>query len=143
MNLEFASIDVETTGLSPKTPHSHRVIELGIVRFSLEGGISAEYESVINPQRDIGPFEIHRISAGEAAGAPTFTEVASDIAKMLNGAILIAHNKNFDLQFLRSELDRADIKYAEMDALCTMELVGMVKPRGPRRLTDCCEVLGI
>lgn len=143
MNLEFASIDVETTGLSPKTPHFHRVIEIGIVRFSLEGGISAEYESVINPQRDIGPFEIHRISAGEATGAPTFTEVASDIAKMLNGAILIAHNKNFDLQFLRSELDRAEIKYAEMDALCTMELVGMFKPRGPRRLTDCCEVLGI
>jgi DNA polymerase-3 subunit epsilon len=143
MPIEFAAIDFETTGLSPKSPHSHRVIEVGIVRFSLEDGISAEYESVINPQRDIGPFEIHRISAGEATGAPTFTEVASDIAKMLSGAILIAHNKNFDLQFLRSELDRADIKYAEMDALCTMELVGMVKPRGPRRLTDCCEALGI
>jgi DNA polymerase-3 subunit epsilon len=143
MPIEFAAIDFETTGLSPKSPHSHRVIEVGIVRFSLEDGISAEYESVVNPERDIGPFEIHRISAGEATGAPTFTEVASDIAKMLNGAILIAHNKNFDLQFLRSELDRAEIKYAEIDALCTMELVGMVKPRGPRRLTDCCEVLGI
>lgn len=143
MPIEFAAIDFETTGLSPKSPHSHRVIEVGIVRFSLEDGVSAEYETVINPLRDIGPFEIHRISAGEATGAPTFTEVASDIAKLLNGAILIAHNKNFDLQFLRSELERAEIKYAEMDALCTMELVGMVKPKGPRRLTDCCEVLGI
>lgn len=143
MPIEFAAIDFETTGLSPKSPHSHRVIEVGIVRFSLEDGISAEYETVINPLRDIGPFEIHRISAGEATGAPTFTEVANDIAKLLNGAILIAHNKNFDLQFLRSELERAEIKYAKLDALCTMELVGMVKPRGPRRLTDCCEVLGV
>jgi DNA polymerase III subunit epsilon len=143
MPIEFAAIDFETTGLSPKSPHSHRVIEVGIVRFSLEDGISAEYETVINPLRDVGPFEIHRISAGEATGAPTFTEVANDIAKLLNGAVLIAHNKNFDLQFLRSELERAKIKHAELDALCTMELVGMVKPRGPRRLTDCCEVLGV
>jgi DNA polymerase III subunit epsilon len=143
MPIEFAAIDFETTGLSPKSPHSHRVIEVGIVRFSLEDGISAEYETLINPLRDVGPFEIHRISAGEATGAPTFTEVANDIAKLLNGAVLIAHNKNFDLQFLRSELERAKIKHAELDALCTMELVGMVKPRGPRRLTDCCEVLGV
>ena len=143
MSTEFVAIDFETTGLSPNSPHSHRVIEIGIVRFSIENGISAEYESVINPQRDIGPFDIHRISAGEALGAPTFAEVASDIARLLNGARLIAHNKNFDLRFLRSELDRAGIKYADLDAICTMELVGMIKPKGPRRLTDCCDLLGI
>ena len=143
MSADFVAIDFETTGLSPNSPHSHRVIEIGIVRFSLENGISAEYESVINPQRDIGPFEIHRISAGEASGAPTFAEVASDVAEMLNGARLIAHNKNFDLRFLRSELDRASISYTDLDAICTMELVGMIKPKGPRRLTDCCELLGI
>jgi DNA polymerase-3 subunit epsilon len=143
MSADFVAIDFETTGLSPNSPHSHRVIEIGIVRFSLENGISAEYESVINPQRDIGPFEIHRISAGEASGAPTFAEVASDVAEILNGARLIAHNKNFDLRFLRSELDRASITYADLDAICTMELVGMIKPKGPRRLTDCCELLGI
>ena len=143
MSADFVAIDFETTGLSPNSPHSHRVIEIGIVRFSLENGISAEYESVINPQRDIGPFEIHRISAGEASGAPTFAEVASDVAEVLNGARLIAHNKNFDLRFLRSELDRASISYTDLDAICTMELVGMIKPKGPRRLTDCCELLGI
>ena len=143
MSADFVAIDFETTGLSPNSPHSHRVIEIGIVRFSLENGISAEYESVVNPQRDIGPFEIHRISAGEASGAPTFAEVASDVAEMLNGARLIAHNKNFDLRFLRSELDRASISYSDLDAICTMELVGMIKPKGPRRLTDCCELLGI
>lgn len=143
MSTEFVAIDFETTGLSPDSPHSHRVIEIGIVRFTLEHGISAEYESVINPQRDIGPFEIHRISAGEARGAPTFAEVAADVARMLNGARLIAHNKNFDLRFLRSELNRAGIKHADIDAICTMELVGMIKPKGPRRLVDCCELLGI
>ena len=137
MPADFVAIDFETTGLSPNSPHSHRVIEIGIVRFSLENGISAEYESVINPQRDIGPFEIHRISAGEASGAPTFAEVASDVAEVLNGARLIAHNKNFDLRFLRSELDRASISYTDLDAICTMELVGMINPKGPRRLTDC------
>ena len=64
MPIEFAAIDFETTGLSPNSPYSHREIEIGIVRFSLENGISAENESVINSQRAIGPFEIHRISGG-------------------------------------------------------------------------------
>ena len=143
MNSEFVAIDFETTGLSPNAPHHHRVIEIGIVRFSLETGFSEEYESLINPQRDIGPFEIHQISAGEALSAPTFADVVSDLAKILNGARLIAHNKNFDLQFLKSELDRAGVKYAAIDAICTMELVGMIKPKGPRRLVDCCELLGV
>jgi DNA polymerase-3 subunit epsilon len=141
--MDFAAIDFETTGLNPSSPHFHRVLEIGIIRFSLESGTSAEYESVINPQRDIGAFEIHRISAGELINAPTFAEVASDVSEMLNGARLVAHNKNFDLRFLRSELERADIKYAEIDAICTMELVGMIKPNSPRRLLDCCELLGI
>lgn len=140
---EFAAIDFETTGLNPSAPHFHRVIEIGIVRFSLETGFISEYESIINPQRDIGAFEIHQISAEQASDAPIFAEVASDLSQMLNGAKLVAHNKNFDLRFLKSELDRANINYADIDALCTMELVGMIKPNGPRRLKDCCELLGI
>jgi len=140
---DFVAIDFETTGLSPSSPFHHRVIEIGIVRFSVENGIQAEYESLINPVRDIGAFEIHRITAGMTSAAPTFTDIAPDVINLLNGARLVAHNKTFDLRFLVSELERANIEFDSMDGLCTMHLTGLVEPHSPRRLVDCCEVLGI
>jgi len=140
---DFVAIDFETTGLSPSSPFHHRVIEIGIVRFSLENGIQAEYESLINPVRDVGAFEIHRITAGMTSAAPTFTDVAPEVIDLLNGARLVAHNKTFDLRFLVSELERANIEFDSVDGLCTMHLTGLMKPHSPRRLVDCCEVLGI
>jgi DNA polymerase-3 subunit epsilon len=140
---DFVAIDFETTGLSPSSPFHHRVIEVGVVRFSLEKGILAEYESLVNPLRDVGAFEIHRITAGMTSAAPTFSEIAPDLIDLLNGARLVAHNKTFDLRFLVSELERANIVFDSVEGLCTMHLTGLVKPHSPRRLVDCCEVLGI
>lgn len=140
---DFVAIDFETTGLSPSSPFHHRVIEVGVVRFSLERGILAEYESLVNPLRDVGAFEIHRITAGMTSAAPTFSEIAPDLIDLLNGARLVAHNKTFDLRFLVSELERANIEFDSVDGLCTMNLTGLVEPHSPRRLVECCGVLGI
>lgn len=140
---DFVAIDFETTGLSPSSPFHHRVIEIGVVRFSLENGIEAEYESLTNPVRDVGAFEIHRITAGMTSTAPSFSDIAPDVIDLLNGARLVAHNKTFDLRFLVSELERANIEFNPVDGLCTMHLTGLVEPHSPRRLIDCCEVLGI
>jgi DNA polymerase-3 subunit epsilon len=143
MTAEFVAIDFETTGLSPDTPYFHRAVEVGIVRFSLESGIVAEYETVLNPERDIGAFEIHGITAELASTAPKFLEIAADLTDLLNGAILVAHNKQFDVRFLKAELTRAGITYGYIDGLCTMQLAGLLKPDCPRRLNQCCEALDI
>ena len=143
MTADFVAIDFETTGLSPDMPYFHRAVEVGIVRFSLESGIVAEYETVLNPERDIGAFEIHGITAEMASTAPKFLEIAADLTDLLNGAILVAHNKQFDVRFLKAELTRAGITYGYIDGLCTMQLAGLLKPDCPRRLNQCCEALDI
>ena len=55
-----------------------------------------EYETLINPERDVGPVGIHGITASMVEAAPTFPEIITTLAHRLHGAILIAHNLSFD-----------------------------------------------
>ena len=140
MATEFATLDLETTGLSPKRD---RVIEIGIIRTSESGETISTFSSLINCGRDVGKTEIHGIEAWMLQDAPTFSEIAGDVARILNGAILVAHNARFDAQFLDVELERAGRGRSDIDALCTLELMFAGYPDGPRRLGDCCKALDI
>lgn len=100
----FAALDFETTGLDPRTD---RVIEAGIVRFTLEGELEC-WERYINPGIPIPPdsTRISGIDDAHVAGAPDFFSAAPELLELLEGAVLVAHNLNFDYSFLRSELAR-------------------------------------
>lgn len=52
MNAGFAVVDVETTGLFPG---SHRVAEIAVVYVEADGTVSNRWETLVNPQRDLGP----------------------------------------------------------------------------------------
>jgi len=140
MSQRFAAIDFETTGINAAT---NRVIEIGIVVFDQNGTTIEEYESLINAGRDVGRTDIHGISATQLLEAPAFGEIAGDIIGLLNGSILIAHNKAFDIRFLRRELELIGIQIASVEGLCTMELMSMTFADSPRQLTKCCEYLKI
>ena len=140
MAIEFATIDFETTGLSAKLD---RVIEVGIVRTTADGRILREYSSLVNPSRDVGRTDIHGITAGMLRDAPTFAQIAGDVALMLNGAVMVAHNASFDARFLDAELERMSCAREDIDALCTLELMFAGFPAGPRRLVDCCVEYGV
>lgn len=81
-------VDTETTGLDP---NKHEIIEIAILRESvLPGGGGAIVESwstKIAPTRieDAEPkaLEVNGYDKERWAGAPTFAEVADDIAKRL------------------------------------------------------------
>jgi DNA polymerase-3 subunit epsilon len=136
----YVAFDFETTGIYAST---NRVLEIGLVKFDQNFQIIAEYETLINPHRDVGPVEIHGVTPSLLVNAPEFSEVAHDICEFMNGSVLIAHNKNFDLGFLRRELELTQIQVPPLDALCTMELIRSAYPSSPRKLADCCEFLGI
>lgn len=137
---DFVTFDVETTGLWPKRD---RIIEVGIVRTSRSGRLIEEFSTLINPKRDIGPTEIHGITAGDVLRAPAFAEIVGAIAELINGCILVAHNASFDRRFLLSELERAGRNYGPIDVVCTLQLFRLSYRGGPRRLADCCSEFGI
>ena len=113
----FAAVDLETTGLKPKTD---RVCEIAIVRFRGDGEIESEYATVVNPQRKLAATQYHGLTDPEVAEAPTFAQVASDVAHYLSGAVVVAHNLAFDDGFLAEEFQRAGHSPIRWPGLCTM-----------------------
>ena len=104
---EFACFDFETTGFSPKRD---RAIEIAIV-IVRQGKVNETWTTLINPGDDveIGATHIHGIKREWLKDAPTFAEIVGDLSPLLNNKVLVAHNANFDLGFLRAELSRADL----------------------------------
>ncbi|MFH1278835.1 MAG: exonuclease domain-containing protein [Candidatus Eisenbacteria bacterium] len=149
----FVAFDVETTGLHPLCD---RVVEVGALRFGL-GGPREAYESLVNPERPIpeDAVAVHGIDEAAVAGAPLFAGIAEDLRRLMDGAVLVAHNASFDASFLLCECHRAGIDPPEIGALdsCTLarlafpgmdrysldhlvEKLGLDRSRGHRALPD-------
>lgn len=138
----FAVVDLETTGFSTKFD---RIVEIAVVHLDADGAVTGAWDTLINPQRDLGAQHVHGIRAADASTAPTFAEAAPHLLELLDGRVLVAHNASFDLRFLRAELDRADL---DADAclashLCTLELARELLVGAGRTLQDCCDAFDI
>ena len=137
----FAAIDLETTGLYPRTD---RVVEVAVVQLDRAGREQACWTTLVDPQRDIGPTSIHGISAGDVRGAPTFAQIASGLRALLAARTLVAHNAWFDLTFLGLEFSRAGLPCdPPLAAICTMTTCYSTGLTQSRRLDSCCAELGI
>src|SRR4051794_14798246 len=135
-----AVIDVETTGLSPKTD---RIVELGVVLLDDRGEVEAEFETLINPGRDVGPTNLHGIRAADVVEAPTFADVAPYLRSLLTGRVVVAHNALFDLRFLGREFWRAGQPVDLPPTLCTMRLAPLFFGPGTRSLQALCDFVDI
>ena len=133
----FAVIDVETTGLFPEM--HDRIVEIAIVHVDADGSITGSWETLLNPQRDLGPQHIHQIRAAEILSAPTFGDIAPELVRLLSGRVIVAHNASFDIRFLDAELSRIGYQRpAQVEPLCTMRLAREFLPGAGRSLSDCC-----
>lgn len=138
----FAVIDLETTGLSPGA--HERIVELAVVHADENGVITGEWETLVNPQRHVGAEHIHGIRAGDLIDAPSFADIASDIADLLSGRVIVAHNARFDREFLAAEFGRTPHPMPDdAPTLCTMQLARELLPGAGRSLADCCAAFDI
>ena len=102
----IAVVDVETTGLY----NTDRIVEVAVVTLNRDGDVEEEFETLINPLRDVGPTWIHGIDAGMLRDAPTFSDaVAQHVASRVNGAVVAGHNVRFDMRMIGLELERAGV----------------------------------
>ena len=95
---EFVVIDTETTGLYK----NDRIIEIACVVFNREG-ILEEWSTLVNPSRDVGKTDLHGLTPSMLSLAPSFDQLGDDVARILNGRVLIAHNFPFDSRMLNQE----------------------------------------
>ena len=115
----YAVIDVETTGTSYKTG---KIIEIAIVLFNGQF-ISETFESLINPECYIPSYitRITGISNEMVFNAPKFYEIAKQVVELTSNRIFVAHNAQFDYNFVKKEFSDLGYHY-QRKTLCTVEL---------------------
>jgi hypothetical protein len=71
-------------------------------------------------------------SARALAGAPTFEEIASQVGALLSRRVLVAHNAQFDYDFLAHEFAHVRSWVPVGSRLCTLALNRLAGPAGHR-----------
>jgi DNA polymerase-3 subunit epsilon len=138
----YVVVDCETTGFHPSA--HHRIVELALVHVGPGDADLEPWATLLRPDRDLGPTEVHRLRGRDLVDAPSFDEVLGEVLDRLAGRVVVAHNARFDCAFLEHELRRAGVDVAPLPGLCTMELAGLLGVAGGRlRLEDCCRAVGI
>lgn len=119
----IAVVDVETTGLNP---YRHdRIVELAAVVVDIDGTVSREFVTLVNPGRDMGPTHIHGLTTEDVIDAPRFGEIAGALLEVLDDCVALAsHNVRFDYSFLAAEFLRLGCTFPDCRMLCTMQLAG-------------------
>lgn len=95
---DYIVIDFETTGLSPQYDC---IIEIGALKVQ-KGEISEQYSTLVNPGFELDPFisELTGITDEMLHDAPAIADVLPLLIDFIGNDTVIAHNANFDINFL-------------------------------------------
>lgn len=126
---EFVILDIETTGFSPK--RGDKIIELGAIVVNEAGEVLEEFETLINPKRDLGATWVHKITSEMVKDAPSFEGVFNQLTGLLNGRIVVCHNARFDLRFLNYEIRKLVQLDKDLLGMCTLDLTKEFHPYLP------------
>ena len=125
----FVVFDIETTGFSPVT---NRIIEIGAVKVD-KGQIVDRFSVFVNPQVPI-PFEIEKLTGindSMVMEAETIERVLPQFLDFVGDAVLVAHNANFDVSFIKENAKRqqipVDFTYVDTVGIARMLLTGQSK----------------
>ena len=106
---EFVVFDIETTGLSPKTCG---ITEIGAVVYK-NGEVESVFETYVNPGMPIPEniVQLTGITDETVADAPPEAEAVQAFLDFAKDRMLIAHNANFDVGFIRSVCERNGMRF--------------------------------
>ena len=124
---KYAIVDLETTGHSPIT--GDRMIQIAIVIMS-DWCIEKTFTSFIHPGKPIPLFiqDLTNITDEDVADALPFEAHADYIYELLQDAVFVAHNTDFDLCFLQAEFTRAGLPKWHGKKMDTVELAKILYP---------------
>jgi DNA polymerase-3 subunit epsilon len=99
-------LDTETTGFDPKT--GDRLIEVGCIEIDDLLPTGRTFHRLVNPERLIpaDATRVHGITDDKVRDAPRFAEIVADLMEFIGDAPVIAHNAQFDRNFIDHECGR-------------------------------------
>lgn len=143
-------LDTETTGLYPAM--GHRVVEVAAVR--LEGWREVNsFSALVNPGRpmDPGASRVNGIYDEDLMDAPPFSSVAPSLHRLLDGAVIVAHNARFDANFLGMEYSLFNAEAPTFEGpleidnawMCTLQLARRLFTFNRNSLGHVAQILGV
>ena len=103
----FVVFDIETTGFSPL---SCQIIEIGAVLVE-NGVITDRFSTFVNPKVPI-PYRIEQLTSindSMVMDAPDIQTVLPEFREFCKGAVMVAHNADFDMSFIIENCRRQEI----------------------------------
>jgi DNA polymerase-3 subunit epsilon len=106
--MRFIAFDLETTGILAGVD---RVVEIGAVRF-VDGAVDGVFSTLVDPLMPIPPgaTKVNGITDDMVKGKPRIEELLLPFAEFCEEDVLIAHNAEFDFQFLVSDIKKHESK---------------------------------
>ncbi len=145
----FAVVDLETSGFSTRW---HRILQIGLVTVEADGTMVDEWSTMVKlrwPLQRVGPTHVHGITRATLKDAPPLDTVLAEFGTRIGGAVLTAHNADFDSGFLRRAARRRPpddpVRRSLEHPLCTLRMSRRLDPdrRRSHRLGDLCEHYGV
>ena len=127
--LGYAVVDLETTGTSVESDEI--VSPMAVVRLDAEGAELDRFASLVRPGGPIPPGRRRRSTGStthRSRGAPFFAELERELLGLLDGAVFVAHNADFDLPLLMHAFARAGIRYRPPGVACTLDGFRLLEP---------------
>ncbi len=116
----YVVVDLETTGLNPK---SDAIIEIGAIKV-VDNVVVEEFQALINPQAQVSKFitDLTGISNEMLASQPPIEVVLPQFQEFLGTEIIVAHNANFDVNFLYDKYQEVLGVYLDNDFVDTLRI---------------------
>ena len=135
--------DTETTGLDPKD--GDRIIEIGCVEIIDRKITGNTFREIINPERKNSAESINITGLTDEIlkDKPFFREIADKFLEFIGDSQLIAHNANFDINFINYELSLIDKEPLKNNVIDSLNLAKIRFPGKKNNLDVLCERFNI
>ena len=141
LDADYVVFDLETTGFSSET---NRIIEIGAVKVQ-NGKIVDKFSTFVNPQVPI-PFRIEQLTSindSMVIDAPVIADILPEFMKFCEGCVMVAHNADFDMSFIKKNCQRLDIP-CKPTIVDTVALARVLLPNLNRfKLDTVAKALGV
>ena len=116
----FTAFDTETSSITPSTG---RIIEIGAVRFTKDEIISS-WNMIFNPHQILSPFIVNltHISQQMVDESDVIDLHLKDFIEFTENSIIVAHNAQFDINFLNSECEKCCLPPVKNKVADTLKL---------------------
>lgn len=113
----YCVLDLETTGFSPVT---EKITEIGIMKIK-DGKVLDKFSCFVNPEKPIPQrvVEVTNITDDMVKDAETIEQVFPKMLDFIKDSILVAHNADFDIGFLKHNAKELgfDFDFTYLDTL--------------------------